>query len=222
MPDPLTSSTGSTPSPVLERPPRWLSAILLLVWMGAAVGVFLPFAVGTSPLDAVLLRVPGEQGNWWHVLVGAPFLLAFPTIWLRLRALFSTQLSTPPGRRLLWIAVALSVLGTFLVETPFLLHRAGTSELQRLSVIALGFGLVLTSGAILLARRHDISSDRACLIGLNAAYLANAWLCLIVYGEMSFRSQSRSGWYLTIVIVWPMAIELVWLLRSRTHGAAVA
>ena len=49
------------------------------------------------------------------------------------------------GRRLIWSAVGLSIGGTILVEVPFLLHLAGTSEWQRLSVLSLGFGIVVAS-----------------------------------------------------------------------------
>jgi hypothetical protein len=37
---------------------------MLLVSLIAAVLVFIPYAVHTSPLDAVMLNVPGDQGNW--------------------------------------------------------------------------------------------------------------------------------------------------------------
>ncbi|HEX4576343.1 MAG TPA: hypothetical protein VH117_03250, partial [Edaphobacter sp.] len=131
-----------TPAQLEEaRVPASLNAIALLVSLLAGIVVFLPFALDTSPLNAVLLRVPGNQGNWWHALVGAPFFLAFPMIWLRLRAFSSMPLSTPAGRRIIWIAVGLSICGTILVETPFLLHLAGTSEWQRLAVLSLGLGI---------------------------------------------------------------------------------
>jgi hypothetical protein len=119
------------------RVPALFNAIALLVSLLAGIVVFLPFALDTSPLNAVMLRVPGNQGNWWHAFVGAPFFLAFPMIWVRLRAFFSKQLSTPAGRRIIWIAVSLSICATILVEAPFLLHLAGTSEWQRLSVLSL-------------------------------------------------------------------------------------
>src|ERR1700738_440603 len=115
------------------RPAAWVNALALLVWLLAGVVVFLPFAFNTSPWDAVTLRVPGDQGNWWHALIGAPFFLAFPMIWLRLRALFSKQLSTSTGRRFIWTASGLSIVGTIAVEMPFLFHLAGTSESQRLA-----------------------------------------------------------------------------------------
>jgi len=193
----------------------------LLLWLVAGVVAFIPFALDTSPWDAVTLRVPGNQGNWWHVLVGAPFFLAYPMIWLRLRALFSTRRSTLAGRRLIWSAVGLSIAGTVLVEAPFLMHLAGTSEWQRLSVLSVGFGIVLASAAILFRRRRHISSARACLVGLDTAYLANAALCLVVYYGEPGSLWSRSGWMVTMVIFWPILFELIWIF-SRTFQAEVA
>jgi hypothetical protein len=194
------------------RVPASLNAIGLLVSLLAGIVVFLPFALDASPLNAVMLRVPGNQGNWWHALVGAPFFLAFPMIWLRLRAFLSMPLSTPAGRRIIWITVGLSICGTILVETPFLLHLAGTSEWQRLSVLSLGLGIVIASAALLYLRRRHIFlfPTRACLVGLNTAYLTNAVLCLIVYSSATGPFRSRSGWLVTMVIVWPMILEIIW------------
>jgi hypothetical protein len=210
-------------APSLEEPraPIWINAIALLVWLLAGAVVFLPFALNTSPWDAVTLRVPGNQGNWWHALVGVPFFLAFPMIWLRLRSLFSKQLSTSKGRRLIWIAAGLSTFGTVLVEIPFLLHLAGTSEWQRLSVLGLGFGIVIASVIFLFLRRRDMFPTRACLVALDAAYLANAALCLVVYNGAAGTVWSRSGWLVTVIIVWPMVLELAWLLTqtSKTQPA---
>ena len=192
--------------------PATLNTIALLLWLVAGVVAFLPFAFDTSPWDAVTLRVPGNQGNWWHFLAGAPFFLAFPMIWLRLRSLFSAQPSTLVGRRLVWSAVGISILGTILVEVPFLLHLAGTSAWQRLSVLTLGFGIMVASAIILFLRRRHISPTRACLAGLETAFLANAALCLVVYAGATGSLWSRSGWYVTIVIVWPILIEMIWFL----------
>ena len=191
--------------------PTWINAMALLVSLLAGTVMFLPFALDTSPWDAVTLRVPGNQGNWWHALVGAPFFLAFPMIWLRLRSLFPKQQSSAVGRRLIWIAVGVSTCGTILVEVPFLLHLAGTSERQRLTVLCLGLGILIASAAILLLRRHHVSPALACIAGLSTAYLANAALCLVVYSEATGNVRSRSGWLVTMVIVWPMALELVWI-----------
>lgn len=207
-----------------EQSPGWgVKVITLLVWLVAGVVAFIPFARDTSPWNAVTLHVPGNQGNWWHVLVGAPFFLAFPMIWLRLRSLFSTQSPTATGRRLVWIAVGSSIAGTALVQLPFLFHLAGTSEWQRLSVLSLGFGTVIASATILFLRRHHISPTRACLVGLDTAYLANAALCLVVYSEATGSLWSRSGWLVSIILIWPIAFELLWLLlqtfRRQTSPA---
>jgi len=193
---------------------------MLLTWLLAGVVAFIPFAFDTSPWDAVTLRVPGNQGNWWHFLAGAPFFLAFLMLWLRLQSLSSTRLLTAIQRRLIWSVVGFSICGTTLVEAPFLLHLAGTSEWQRLSVLSLGFGIMVASAIILLFRYRTISPILACVVGLNTAYLANATLCLVVYGGATGTKWSKSGWLISIVIVWPIVSELIWILietfRSKT------
>ena len=194
-----------------KNPPRWLNAFALLISVAAGAVTFLPFALNTSPWDAVTLRVPGNQGNWWHALIGAPFFLAYPIIWLRLRSLFATQLSTT-FERLVWTAVGLSIGATTLVQLPFLLHLAGTSEWQRFWVLSLGFGIVFVNGSLLFLCRRRICPTEACLIGLNTAYLSNTALCLVIYGSAVGNAWSRSGWLVSIVIVWPITFDLVWQL----------
>jgi hypothetical protein len=199
-----------------------LNVLALLISLVAGAVAFLPFAFDTSPWNAVTLRVPGNQGNWWHALVGAPFFLAFPMIWLRLRSFFSKNLSTSRERRIIWIIVGLSICGTILVESPFLLHLAGTRGWPRLSILSVGLGTVIVSAALLFLRRRDILPTHACLVGLNTAYLANAALCLVVYSGATGTVRSRSGWLVTMVIVWPMALELVWIFIQTfkpTHNA---
>jgi hypothetical protein len=188
---------------------------MLFVWLAAGIVAFLPFALDTSPWDAVTLRVPGNQGNWWHLLVGVPFFLAFPVIWIRLRSLFAKQSPTVVGRRLIWSVICLSIVGTLSVETPFLLHLAGTSEWQRLSILSLGLGIIVVSAILLFLRRRYIAPSQACLIGLDTAYLANTALSLVVYSSAAGGTWSRSGWLVSMVIVWPIAFELIWLF-SRT------
>ncbi len=197
-----------------KRAPVLFDAVGLTVSLLALIVIFLPFAFDTSPLNAVMLQVPGNQGNWWHALVGVPFFLAFPMIWLRLRSLFSGRPWTSAGRHAIWAVVCLSMCGTILVELPFLLHLAGTSEWQRLFVLALGFGIAIVSGVLLWVRRRHIPATRACVAGLNTAYLANAALCLVVYSAARGPLGSRSGWFITMVIVWPMALELVWIVAE--------
>jgi hypothetical protein len=187
---------------------------MLLIWLAAAAVAFLPFAFNTSPWDAVTFRVPGNQGNWWHFLAGAPAFLAFPMIWLRLRALFGAKLSTVPGRRGIWISVGLSVCGTTLVETPFLLHLAGTSDWQRFAVLGLGFGVMIACGVLLLVRRRRIAPTEACILGIDTAYLANMALVLVVYAGAAGPLSSRVGWFVAMVIVWPMALEVVFLFAQ--------
>jgi len=204
-----------------ERDSTLLRTVMLLVSLIAGVLVFIPFAVHTSPLDAVMLNVPGDQGNWWHVLIGAPAFLAFPMIWLRLRAFLSEKLSTTIERRVIWTVAILCICGTFAIEVPFLLHRAGTSEAQRLAVLFLGYGIPIVTAVLVLKYRTKISPTKVCLIGLNAAYLANAGLCLPVYGQVPGDLLSKPGWLVMLVIVWPMLLESVCIFvqTSRTTNA---
>jgi hypothetical protein len=190
--------------------PTWANTVALLIWVAAAAVAFIPFAFDTSPWDAVTLRVPGNQGNWWHFLAGAPFFLAYPMIWLRLRSLFSAQPSTAAGRRLIWSAVSLSIVGTALVELPFLLHLAGTRGWPSFSILSVGFGISIFSAVVLFLRRRHITPTRACLAGLDTAYLANAALCLVVYAGAAGNLWSKAGWLVTMVIFWPIGFGLIW------------
>jgi len=162
------------------------------------------------------LSDPGLPSPWVLEGIGAPFFLALPMSWFRLRALFSVELSTTSERRVIWTVTILSICGTFAVEVPFLLHRAGTSEAQRLAVLALGYGTPIVTGALGLKYRAKISPTQACLLALNTAYLANAGLCLPVYGQVPGTLDTKPGWLVMLVIVWPMLLEIVCIfVRTR-------
>ena len=197
-----------------ECAPTWLNASGLIVWIAAAAVAFLPFARNTSAWDAVTFRVPGNQGNWWHFLAGAPFFLAFPMIWLRLQLLFSRQALSVATQRFLLIASALSICGTVLMETPFLLHLAGTSEWQRFVVLALGLGIIVGSVLILLLRRRRFAPAQMCLAALDTAFLADLSMCLVIYAGAEGSSWSHIGWSISMVIIWPITCELLWLLAN--------
>lgn len=206
----LAWEEGVLLNPIEEgRAPAWFNVVALLVSLMAGAAVFLPFAVNTSPWDAAILRVPGDQGNWWHLLVGAPFFLAFPMIWLRLRSLGSKHLSTSVGRRLIWAAVALSICGTILVEAPVLLRLGNLSNMPTgrwLSMTCPAFGVMIACAALLILRRNQIFPTRACFVGLNAAYLANAAICLVLYAPMQ-----TSGWFVVMAVASFITLELVWI-----------
>lgn len=193
------------------KPSALFSSMALLVSLLAGAVAFLPFAFNTSPWDAITLRVPGNQGNWWHALVGAPFFLAFPMIWFRLCGLFSKELPISAGRHFVRIISALSICGTIMVEVPFLLHLAGTRGWPRFSMLSAGFGIIIVGAAILFTRWSYMSAAHLNIACLNTAYLANAALCLIVYNHAPGTLASKSGWLITAIIVWPMLLELSWI-----------
>jgi hypothetical protein len=89
-------------------------------------------------------------------------------------------------------------------------------------VLGLGFGIMIASGVILLMRRRHISPTQACIAGLNTAYLANLSLILVVYSDATGSFSTRSGWYVSMVTVWPMVLELVWLLMQAIQTRPLA
>ena len=56
----------------------------------------------------------------------------------------------------------------------------------------------------------SFGGHRQCLVGLSTAYLANTAVCLVVYAKAEGPFASRSGWLITMMIVWPMALDVVW------------
>lgn len=200
-----------------ERAPMWFNAVALLIWVTAGVVAFLPIALYTSPWDAVRFKVPNNEGNWWHFLIGAPYFLAFPMIWLRLRSLFSRRLSTPSGRRVIWIFVTLLICGAIVGAAPFLLRLGNLARMKEgrwLSIICPFLGIIIASGVLLFFKGRELPPTRACLVGLNTAYLANAAFCVTVYGPMPGTVSSKLGSMVMLVIVWPMLLELVWIFMQ--------
>jgi hypothetical protein len=200
---------------VKEEPiPFWFKAAALLISVAVVVTAFLPIALDTSPWDCVRFRVPGNEGNWWHFLLGVPYFLGFPMTWVCLHSLFSRRWLAPYERRLIWVIIVLSICGTLSVTVPFLL-RLGTlarmSEWRWLAILVPTFGILIASGALLSLARRRMLPTRASLVGLNTAYLANAVFCLVVYAPMPGTARSRSGWIVTTVIVGPMLLELLWI-----------
>ena len=101
---------------------------------------------------------------------------------------------------------------------PFLFrlgNLAHMNEWRRLAILSPTFGILIATGALLFLSRRSITPTRAAFAGLNAAYLANAALCLVVYGPMPGTVSSKYGWIVTMVLVWPMLLELVWIFIPR-------
>jgi hypothetical protein len=145
--------------------------------------------------------------------------LATPTVSLLKTIVHSGGTRPDLGRR------GSSICGSIIVEVPFLLRLGNLARMQvlrQLYIVCPTFAIVIASVAILFFRRRNIPPTRACLAGLNAAYLANAAFCLTVYGPIPGTAGSRSGWIVTMVIVWPMLLELVWIFIQSFRRAAMA
>jgi len=68
------------------------------------------------------------------------------------------------------------------------------------------FGVMIACAALLILRHNRISPTRACFVGLNVAYLANAAICLVLYAPMR-----NSGWFVILGVASFMTLELVWI-----------
>jgi len=155
-------------------------------------GVVLPFALDTSPWDAVTLRVLEIRA------IGGMCLSALPSSCLpndlaRLRALFSTRLSTSAGRRLIWISVGMSICGTTLVEA----HSCCICWNQRMARLSSDPRLRHRNRQ----RYHSVDAPPlhfplgpACRSRHRLS--RHAALCLVVYnGAPGTGGQDRAGWY---------------------------
>jgi hypothetical protein len=190
----------------------------LLIAMVAALAAFLPFAVNTSAWSAVTLRVPGDQGNWWHFLAGAPFFLAFAMIWLSIRSILSLR-PRAAEQTVFWSLASISVCGTLLVEAPVLFRMGNLAQMglhRQLTLVVPGFGLLVLCAGVLIARRKMLSPDSAVMIALCAAYLTNATFCLGMYAPYS----PQSGWHVTIASVSAMALQVLWIFFASYRTPA--
>jgi hypothetical protein len=204
-------SIASGSRPLIYSAPLLLRSVSVLAWIAAAAMVFVPFARYTSAWDALTLHVPGDQGNWWHVLVGLPFFLAYPLAWLSVGRFLSVKPLAGTVSLSLIVFASVSALGTALVEAPFVAQRAGTSTLQRFEVIVLGLGILSAGVGVLLARRRRIGVGDTCLMAMSTAYLANLAICLIVYSEATGSVWSRAGWLASTVLAVPIGCQWLWL-----------
>ena len=193
----------------LQQASKWFDAASLLIAIVAGVAVFLPFSANTSAWNAVTLRVPGDQGNWWHFIAGAPFFLAYMMIWLSARSLLSLTPSTAE-RRILWSLTAISACGTLLIEIPVLFRLGNLAHMslhRQLTLVVPGLAALTFCATILVLRRKVIAPASAIMLGLCAAYLANATFCLGMYAPYA----PQSGWYTTKALVFLIALQVAWI-----------
>ena len=192
-----------------QRASRNFDVATLLVAICACIAAFLPFSAGTSAWSAVTLRVPGDQGNWWHFIAGAPFFLAFIMVWLSARSLLSFAPSAVE-RRIFWGLAGASVCGTLLVEGPVLFRMGNFAQMglyRQMQLVVPGLCALALCTAILVSQRSRITSADAILVGLCAAYLTHAAFCLGMYAPYA----PQSGWYVTMALVWLLALLVLWV-----------
>ncbi|HQR17382.1 MAG TPA: hypothetical protein PK948_03370 [Gemmatimonadales bacterium] len=191
-----------------SRRPQGASTHLALTVAGLAgvAAVFLPFAAGVSPLQAVV-----DSDLWRYA---APFFLA-PLIAVATRhwALFGTL-----GRResmLAYIVSGASILGTLSMYAKWEYPPDG---LQMQLAVALPIAVLIIGGIGLRQMRKGAGSPKeyAPALALQVAYLSNAALCLAgFYGESLF----SNGWGVGAwVVIWTCLVYLGQIALARRAG----
>ena len=148
---------------------------------------FLPFTFDVSPLDA--LREEFEL-----VILGSPFFLAPLASAASMRLVLSGR-SSKQERVIAYFLSGISACATLYITIFFLFDETPSTFEAWLAVvstwvaIALGIALVVTAG-----RRG--SPEMATVIAIQAAYVANASFCLIL-----FREDWQSGAIITLLTV---------------------
>lgn len=190
----------------------WPGLVALLISLPSAAVVFLDFAYHTSPWNVVAEFIADGvhfSSDWQLALFAAPFFLAFPLMWYGIRSIFSAKLSGQEGIGI-WSLIGLSACATLIVDANlmsdyFHYHTGG-------ELIAVALGIVIAAPTAIVCWRKRFSAERYRLIGLYICYLANGAICLIAFAEYQ-----NLGWYITLIVVCGMLVELVRLLIARVN-----
>lgn len=186
---------------------RTTALLALVVSAVGTVALFLPFTFDVSPLSGLQ-----DHDRVWMLAV--PFFLAPVMLYMALRLSTAGAIS-PVERR---VAGALSLAVVLLTASFYVLPSENdkwpSSELEWTSFIAPLVLFVVEAGLLWRLRRR-VSPDLFALAALVCAYLPNAVLCLIAFGD-----DWQVGAHVTLATV--MAYGLVASLIWRVHHASQA
>jgi hypothetical protein len=213
--DSPTTPTPAMAVPVLEygrpgdhvaAPPGvWLRGVCFALSLLAAGSIFLPFAFGVTPLDA-LTHWDDVANEFVLILLAVPFLAGVPIAAWSLRRLVRPRLTR--GER--WIVLILAI--AFAAAMVWASVRTLVEgDLQPVEVFLILIGPALLAGVVVVfiwqTRRGR--RDAAAVAALNGAYVANAVMLLII-----FHSIDEWGWWVTAVAVAGLIFEsAVWAWR---------
>jgi len=209
---------NQTPSRLARSPLQFTALVLSLP---AAVVPFVPFCWSISPLKAVQ-----EVGSlhWNDLMIpflAITFFLGLPIVAAQAFRLLGISLNRS-WRWATWLGFSVASATTTAISLPLI-----NSELREHvdgSLIGASVGLAaltLIATALVLARRW--SRHPAAPTGLPASlvlafpYTGNALICLV-----GFFDDRQIGWWLTVVALFGLALDLIAAVRAQTAQAPAA
>jgi hypothetical protein len=170
------------------------NGLLTVVGLTGVVALFLPFTFDESPVSAT------GDGLWQ---VALPFFLAVPVAATAAHWVIAGSLSRP--ERIVAYAMSVASAGLTILFLTALLDR----EWPRLVQDWLAFAatmITMSAGGCLLLRNRVVEQSREFgpVLAIQAAYLANALLCLI-----TFLGEWQVGAYCVVVTVIAYLLQII-------------
>ena len=194
-----------------------LDVVFLLLGLPPLVATFVPFCYGVSPVAVLVAAVREFSWREWTpeitiLLLGVPFFLPAIAWVLRLRTV-AWGASRPVERR---SGYAIAGVGLALVLGVLGIAAASYTELMVRERWMFAFAaMALAGGAVAFVahRRAGGAPDTSLLIALLTPYAANGVICLL-----AFEDSRQIGWYLTVVSISAVAVELLLRLAFARLG----
>jgi hypothetical protein len=181
----------------------WMKIAVLIL---ALVVPFVPFTFDTAPLTALLQIMNISGSEWIYVLLGSAFFMAIPLFAWRLRVMLQRAPHPPAERIAGWTIACVCMLIPIAMLTLFT-QIARSEGFNLLAVVMIGGGMGILTLGVWQAIRFRGEASTGVDVLLSAAYLANAWVCLI-----GFYDNREIGYWLTL----PVAALLLWDLIRRS------
>lgn len=192
---------------------RWQRAIYLAAMLPAAAAPFINFTYDVSPLSAIV----NIFGSAWQrqfdetmllFLIAAPFFIG---LFIALRA-FRLLIHAPETHAERIIALCLAALSASMTLGFFaygVYHNPPSSLYDReFLIVAAGPAIILLGGLLIIGlARFSRKSQAIIPTALHAAYIANAWICLI-----EFWNHRDPGWWLTLISAGAMSLHISFVL----------
>jgi len=198
-----------------------LQLVAFVLSLPAAVVPFVPFCWGVSPLKAVQEIDSMHWNDLGIPLLGITFFLGLPIV-----AAQGFRLLEVPFHRGLrcatWLGFSVAGAATATLSVQIINHAL--RERADGSVVGASVGLAalfLIATALVLARRWSRDTTVPTILPASLVlafpYAGNALICLT-----AFVDDRQIGWWLTVVALFGLALDLIAAVRAQTAQAPAA